>query len=1401
MSDDVAVAAPAPRSRRHPAVTAAKWAGIVLLTLVILAGAFVVWLNSDAGRRYIVRQVNAIEMASGLQVHIERIDGSIFSQMTLHGLALSDPQGVFFRADRAELDYRPLAYLRNHIDIQSLVVPQARLSRLPALRPGDPNAPLLPDIDIDIGRLSVGRLLVDPAVTGRRHLLTLDGRTKIADGRAEVALNLAAVPAPGLPGGDRLVLRLDAVPAANRLNIALAARGPRNGFFAGIAGLDQDIAARIEGRGDWASWQGRAQAALGGQALADLRVGARDGTFTIEGPVRPGLLMEGPVERLAGPVTLVNLVTTFENRRADLRLRLGSRALAVAAQGRVDLGQNRFDGLNVAARLLQPGAIAPNLSGRDAQIALILNGPFATPDVAYDLRAARLTFDTTTVEGLRAVGSARVRAGDIIVPVSARAARITGFDAVAGGPIANVTLNGDLGVEGARIVSDNLRVRADRIDARVAIAFDLAAGRYLAAVQGRVNNYAVDGVGLFDINTDLDMTSTSAGFGLRGRVAARSRRIDNATVADLLGGAMTATANVVMEPSGLIRVDNVRLTSPLLRVTSGGGTYRPNGALDLRLAGVSNTYGPLIVHVTGTASAPQVRLNAASPGFGVGLREVEATVRATAGGWAIQASGQSAYGPFTADVLVLSNRGPLTIAVNRLTFAGVDFAGRIQQSQAGPFVGTLTMAGSGIDGTVRLGAEGRYQRIDIAATANGARTPGDVPILIQRGVIQATVILYPDAPSIVGDAQLAGLSSGDLQVARARVRINYRGGSGQAQLLAEGRRGVPFRVAANVALAPDVIRAALQGEVNAIPFRFAQPAEIRREGDGWRLAPVTVALQQGRLRLAGRYGDDLVLQSRLDSLDLSILNAFSPELGIGGRATGSLDFAQPAGGGFPRAEMRLNVENFTRTGIAVRSVPVNLALAGSLRSDAARLSGVIRRGGTVIGRVQAQLQPTGSGSWTERLMAAPVTGGVRYNGPADVPMSFANLTGHQLTGPVAIAADFRGTVNDPRFFGLIRADNLTYVNGDYGTRITNLAVQARFNANRLQVRQLSGRAGEGTISGSGTIGLSAAEGFPIDLRLQLQNAQLARSDDLGARATGNIAITNGASGARIAGELELGEVRYQFVRQGSSEVRELAGVRRRGEPIRPPGQQQAEAAGVPSIWQLDLRVHADNRVFVSGMGLESEWSTDLRVGGTSATPAITGNLELIRGTLSLAGRRFDLQRGNIAFTGSRPPNPRIDIEATSDIDDVEVGISVAGNAYNPQIAFTSTPNLPQDEIVSRILFGSSVTEISAIQAVQLAASLNTLRGGGGGMNPLGQLRSATGIDRVRVLGADETTGRGTAVAAGMYISDDIYVEIITDAKGFTATQVEISLSRTLSLLSQFGSNSGNNVSLRYSRDY
>ena len=1403
---DAPATEPVPRGRHH-ARTAAKWAGIVLLVLVALVGAFFLWLNSDLGRDYVVKQINNLETASGLDIEVGRIEGSVLGELTLHDIRLADPKGVFFTAPRATVDWRPFAYFQNHIDIKSLEIPRAHLMRLPELKPGDPDAPLLPDIDIDIGRFQIERILVDPAVTGYRHLLGLSGGAKIADGRAQVALDAGALEAPGMPGGDKLVLRLDAVPEANRLDLGLRVDAPAGGFIAGVAGLDQDLLAVVTGDGSWSNWNGRARALLGGTPFANLSLGAQDGTFRVTGPLNPGLILEeGMVAELLGDQAQVDLVTTWENRRADGRLRLSSAALGLAAEGVVDLGENEFDGLKVAARLRRPGAVLPNLQARDLRFAGVLNGKFATPTVAYDVRADSLGHSGTVLHGFRARGRARIEGDRTVVPISARAARITGLDPALGGLLTNVSVDGTLYMSGPSIVSDNLRVRSDKLNATVVMAANTQRGQYRFGIDGTIDNYEMEGIGLLDITTDMDVTSGPGGFGLAGRVAVRTERIDNESARNFLGGQATASAQVRMTPDGTINFSDLRLNSPGLRLTSGSGVLRPNGQVELRAAGVSRDYGPVAVVVGGTIDQPRVRLRLQNPGFGIGLSDVDADIQATADGYRINATGLSQYGPFEADVTIRSGAGPMTIDIHRLLFAGMEFEGQVRQTAAGPFAGTLNAVGEGLTGTIQLGAAGQYQRIEIHARANGARIPATPPILIQRGLVDATIILYPDAPHIVGDAQLAGVRSDDFFLSRARVKVDYRGGNGTAQLFAEGTRGVPFRIAANAALSPDLYRVAATGQVNRIPFRLARPAEIRNVDGEWQLSPTQIVLPQGRVLLAGRYGDGLVLQSRFTDFDISILNAFSPGLGLSGTANGSIDFAQPPGSDFPRADARLNISNFTRAGIATRSPAVDLALAGALRPDGGALNAVIRRSGAVIGRAQVRLQPLSpaAGPWTTRLLASPLSGGIRYNGPAEVLWTFTGLTGQQLSGPIGVAADFSGRVQDPQLAGVIRANNLTFVDETYGTRITNLALDGRFTSSRLEITRLAGRAGEGTITGRGTVGFAADAGYPIDIRLVLDDARLARSDNIGASVSGEVAITNSlAEGALISGDLRLPEVRYQIVTQGAAQVVELAGVRRKGEPLRSPdeiiGGEDDSAA--PSIWNLDLRVRADNRVFISGMGLESEWSTDLRVEGTSATPRLVGQAELIRGTYSFSGRRFEVTNGDIVFTGSRPPNPRIDIDAEAEIDGVTINLGVSGSALNPQIAFTSSPALPQDEIMARILFGGSVTEISALQAVQLAASLNALRGGGGGLNPLGKLRSATGFDRLRILGADETTGRGTAVAAGFYISNDIYIELITDARGFTATQLEIALSKTLSALLQAGSFGGSAASVRYRKEY
>ena len=187
--------------------------------------------------------------------------------------------------------------------------------------------------------------------------------------------------------------------------------------------------------------------------------------------------------------------------------------------------------------LNKPSTLAENLSGRGIRANLVLDGDFRTPAVAYKLNAAALGFNDIVVERLSAEGSATVKADRILIPVNATAARITGLNATAGELLTNVRLNGDIAVDGPRILSDNLRIRSDRLQAEALIIANLDTGLYTGALQGQLNNYRIDSVGVIDINTQADLRANNqGGFTLGGKVRVRTTQIFNESARDFLGG-------------------------------------------------------------------------------------------------------------------------------------------------------------------------------------------------------------------------------------------------------------------------------------------------------------------------------------------------------------------------------------------------------------------------------------------------------------------------------------------------------------------------------------------------------------------------------------------------------------------------------------------------------------------------------------------------------------------------------------------------------------------------------------------------------------------------------------------------------------------------------------------------
>jgi len=1418
MSDDTPVPATEPAVAEPAVIVAAKrplwqrilkWLLVAILALVVLVGVVVLGINTDPGRRFVANRIGGYTTASGLNIKVGRIDGSLYGKMVLSDVRVADPKGVFLTSPRLDVDWRPFAFASNHVDVRGLSTDLVTLARRPELKatPSDPNAPLLPDLDIDVNRLHIGRLVLAKPVTGETHVLRVDGAVHIADRRAQLVADAAALRGPGIAGGDRLRLKLDAVPDRNMLNLDAKLDAPVGGVVATMASLKAPLTASVDGRGSWQAWQGRALATLGQGQLADIGITAKNGHIELRGFATPGLYLTGPVERLTAPRLDLAIDTTLNDRKADTRMTLKSDALAVDAGGLLDLANSRFGNFAVNARLLTPGAIAPNLRGRDVMARVVLDGAFGTPTVDYKVSAAALGFGTTTVENVYAEGLARVNSDRILVPVNARARRVTGLNAAVGGLANNVRIQGDFAISMPNILSDNLKIRSDNIDATAIVVANTATGRYTGALKGRVNNYRLESIGILNLSTDAKLVpGPNGGFGITGRVVAQTKQLFNSGVRNFLGGNAVVRSDIGYSPEGIVTFRNLRMNAPQFRITRGDGRFDPaTGSVLVNADAYSTQYGPLSARVTGSATAPVVVLRAARPGVGVGLVNLNARVVGRGGAYAVTASGGTDYGPFTADVLVRPSP-QLTVDVNRVVFAGIVGSGRVAATPAGPFAGALQFAGRGINGNVRLGNQGGYQRADIAARAYNATIPGQTDFTIGRAIVNASVVLFPKAPQVIADVQVADTRYNAFVIQAMRAKVNYVGGRGTAQALLTGSSGVPLRVAVNAQLSPDNYLVAAQGQANGIAFRTVNPARITRGAGGYRLAATRIDFGQGptagSARVAGSFGGGVTAaQARLDRLNLSMLSAFVPNLGLSGAVTGSLDYRQQ-GSSIPAADARVTIANFQRTGLAAVSEPVDVQFVGRLVPDGGEARALIKRGPNTIGRLLATLRPLppGSGSWTTRLMQAPLSGGIRYNGPSAVLFSLAALPNQQLSGPIAVAADFSGRVSAPQLNGLIRADNLTYDNETYGARLSQMKIAARFSNDRLDLSSLSARAGDGTVQAQGSVGLAAASGFPIDLRATLNNAQLAKSDALAATTSGTIRFTYGRDGGLLQGNLTVPNARYQIIRQGSAEVPELTGVRRKSQIVTPRPTDRPKPAPV-SLIKLDLNVRADNQLFVSGMGLESEWEMNLKIGGTSAAPTISGGLDLVRGTYSFAGKRFEVTRGTIRFRGGALTDPDINIQASTTVNGITAVIAITGTGQRPQIAFTSTPALPQDEVLSRLLFGTNPENLSATEAIQLASALNSLRGSGGGLNPLGKLRSATGFDRLRVLGADQASGRGTSLAAGKYLTDNIYVEIVTDARGFTATQLEIALTRALSLLTSTGSAGGSDARLKYSKDY
>ncbi|HTV53062.1 MAG TPA: translocation/assembly module TamB domain-containing protein [Steroidobacteraceae bacterium] len=580
-----------------------------------------------------------------------------------------------------------------------------------------------------------------------------------------------------------------------------------------------------------------------------------------------------------------------------------------------------------------------------------------------------------------------------------------------------------------------------------------------------------------------------------------------------------------------------------------------------------------------------------------------------------------------------------------------------------------------------------------------------------------------------------------------------------------------------------------------------QPAHLNFAG-GLALHQVRLGVQRAVLRADGEIMPHLDLRASLQQVDAGLVNALLPSL----LASGTLSAETHLEGSFASlgGHARLSVSDVRFAATSARDLPA-LDLNANARLEAGEA------------RVTAHLS-AGKGSQLDLRGTAPAaaTGMVdlKLTGALDAGIGNAFLEAHgsHASGQLRVDASVSGALPVPDIDGSItfeRGDVRDYANGIHFADISAKIVGGH---GELRIASFSARAGTGAVGLTGTFGLLEPK-LPIDVTLTAKNAQPIESDILTANVNADLSV-KGTLRERIdlAGTIHVQRANLGIPSSLPPNVAVLDVTR--------PGQTPPPRSAKRLIIGLDLTLDAPRQVLVQGRGLDAEVGGEIRVRGTTADPHVSGGFELIRGTFTL-GVPLNFQSGEVSFNGRGlhgKIDPTLDFTASTTVTDATVTLHISGFADAPKFELTSSPQLPQDEILARLLFGEPAAQLSGLQLATVSYTLYTLSGIGGGGGVLASIQRKLNIDRIQI-GAAQTTqtaagpeSQGASVAVGRYVTNRIYVQGKQTTLNTSQVEVDVDLTKHLKLQTRLGNgiatqgttpenDPGSSVGVSYQFDY
>lgn len=548
------------------------------------------------------------------------------------------------------------------------------------------------------------------------------------------------------------------------------------------------------------------------------------------------------------------------------------------------------------------------------------------------------------------------------------------------------------------------------------------------------------------------------------------------------------------------------------------------------------------------------------------------------------------------------------------------------------------------------------------------------------------------------------------------------------------------------------------------------------------------------LRLEARLADLAVLDPRLKG-PLTLQG----DLARGTRGwTGQVSLRGPHGS---HADLDLDAQDESRAELRFDAELRRLERLVPELTGALTASGRAQRGAkglwTVVGQAQG---PSGiaarvSGTWSEPTGEADLTA----NGKLRLDIANLFIAPNFVKGDAAFDLTLKGAP---------ALDNLT---GTIATSGTTLAIPAAAQTVRHIDARIAVARSQATLALSGDLGAGGSFRVsgpvalppPFDSRIAVDLLALGLTDNLGVTtsATGQVVYAGPLGGdGSLSGRIDFGDTDINLNAIGGSVgAAPIPPIVHLGEPaaVRATraraGLIETEKAGKGPVIALDVTLAALNRVYVHGFGLQAEMGGLIRVTGSTKKVEPVGQIELIRGTLSLLSRRLRLTKGVISLQGGL--NPYVEFASSTSTDEGTATIEISGPMNAPEVKVFAEPERPAEEALAMLLFGNRFSQMSPLVIAQMAASLARL---GSGDAATQGIKKATGVDTISV-GEDET-GAPSATVGG-YLSDNIHTDVTVNTQGETELNLNLDLNENLRARGTVDNAGDTALGLFFQRDY